>query len=73
MTATAPAPTEYELMGLIESGCVGDLLAGIDQKQGRIRLQALISEWRRVDRIGNLGFRRRKNHGQSRSCGLRDH
>jgi len=57
-------------MGLTESGGVGNPLAGLDQKQGRIRLQ---SEWRRVDRIENLGFRRRKNHGQSRGCGLRDH
>lgn len=39
MTASAPALTGYELIGLTESGGVGDLLAGLDQKQGRIRLQ----------------------------------
>jgi hypothetical protein len=37
-------PTEYQLIGLTEDGSVGDLLSGLDQKQGRVRLQALISE-----------------------------
>jgi len=43
MTAGTFLPTEYQLIGLTEGGGVGDLLAGLDKKQGRIRLQALIS------------------------------
>lgn len=42
-------PTEYQLIGLTEDGSVGDLLSGLDQKQGRVRLQALISEWLRME------------------------
>lgn len=48
MTTAAPVPIEYQLIGLQEGGSVGDLLSGLDQKQGRIRLQALISEWLRM-------------------------
>lgn len=44
-------PTEYQLIGLTEDGSVGDLLSGLDQKQGRIRLQALISEWLRMENL----------------------
>ena len=51
MTAVPPAPIEYQLIGLAEDGGVGDLLAGLDQKQGRIRLQALISEWLRMENL----------------------
>lgn len=44
-------PIEYQLIGLTEDGSVGDLLSGLDQKQGRIRLQALISEWLRMENL----------------------
>ena len=43
--------TEYQLVGLTEEGRAGDLLAGLDQKQGRTRLQALISEWLRMENL----------------------
>ena len=43
--APPPVPIEYQLIGLTEDGNAGDLLLGLDQKQGRVRLQALISEW----------------------------
>ncbi len=51
MTAVPPTPIEYQLIGLAEDGGVGDLLAGLDQKQGRVRLQALISEWLRMENL----------------------
>lgn len=44
-------PTEYQLIGLTEDGSVGDLLSGLDEKQGRVRLQALISEWLRMENL----------------------
>lgn len=50
MTA-APPPIEYQLIGLTEGGDVGDLLADLDQKRGRVRLQALISEWLRMENL----------------------
>jgi hypothetical protein len=40
MTAVPPTPIEYQLIGIAEDGGVGDLLRGLDQKQGRVRLQA---------------------------------
>lgn len=49
--AGALAPTEYQLVGLTEAGEAGDLLIGLDQKQGRMRLQALISEWLRMENL----------------------
>ncbi|TJW04755.1 MAG: hypothetical protein E5X42_29885, partial [Mesorhizobium sp.] len=51
MTAAPPVPIEYQLIGLTEDGNVGDLLLGLDQKQGRIRVQALISEWLRMENL----------------------
>lgn len=51
MTATPESRTDYQLIGLAEDGRVGDLLVGLDQKQGRIRLQALISEWLRMENL----------------------
>lgn len=51
MTGGAPEPIEYQLIGLTEDGNAGDLLLGLDQKQGRIRLQALISEWLRMENL----------------------
>ncbi|MCJ1903346.1 MULTISPECIES: hypothetical protein [Paracoccus] len=51
MTPAAPVPIEYRLIGPTEGGGVGDLLVGLDQRQGRIRLQALISEWLRMENL----------------------
>lgn len=51
MTTTPPTLTEYQLIGPAEDGGIGDLLAGLDQKQGRVRLQALISEWLRMENL----------------------
>lgn len=51
MTSGTPEPIEYQLVGLTEDGNAGDLLASLDQKQGRIRLQALISEWLRMENL----------------------
>lgn len=42
---------EYKLIGPTEGGDAGDLLADQDQKQGRVRLQALISEWLRMENL----------------------
>ena len=43
--------TEYQLIGLTEDGSAGDLLTGFDEKHGRVRLQALISEWLRMENL----------------------
>lgn len=51
MTAPPVLPIEYHLIGLTEDGDAGDLLSGLDQKHGRIRLQALISEWLRMENL----------------------
>ncbi len=51
MTGAAATPLEYQLVGLTESGDVGDILFGLDQKQGRVRLQALIAEWLRMENL----------------------
>ncbi|WP_225708311.1 hypothetical protein [Bradyrhizobium cenepequi] len=51
MTGPVAAPLEYQLIGLTESGDVGDILSALDQKQGRVRLQALIAEWLRMDNL----------------------
>jgi hypothetical protein len=51
MTAPSAPPIEYQLIGLTEDGDAGDLLLGLDQKQGRVRLQALISEWLRMENL----------------------
>ena len=42
MTSIAASPLEYRLIGLTEDGDAGDLLSGLGQKQGRVRLHALI-------------------------------
>lgn len=34
MTGGTPEPIEYQLIGLTEDGNAGDLLLGLDQKQG---------------------------------------
>jgi len=51
MTATSSAQIEYQLIGLADDGGIGDLLLDLDQKQGRVRLQALISEWLRMENL----------------------
>ena len=51
MTAPPVPPNEYQLIGLTEDGNAGDLLLSHDQKQGRVRLQALISEWLRMENL----------------------
>lgn len=51
MTGAASESTEYQLIGLTEDGNAGDLLLGLDKKQGRVRLQALISEWLRMENL----------------------
>ncbi|TBW32203.1 hypothetical protein EYW49_22470 [Siculibacillus lacustris] len=51
MTAPSIPLIEYQLIGLTEDGDAGDLLLGLDQKHGRIRLQALISEWLRMENL----------------------
>ena len=50
MTTTA-GPLEYQLIGLTEGGDIGDLLSSLDQKQARIRLQALVAEWLRMENL----------------------
>lgn len=44
-------PIEYQLIGLTENGNAGDLLLGLDPKQGHVRLQTLISEWLRMETL----------------------
>lgn len=51
MTDSTFTRVEYRLIGLAEGGEVGDVLAGLDPKQGRIRLQALIAEWLRMENL----------------------
>ncbi len=51
MTAMPPQQIDYQLIGLVDGGGIGDLLAGLDQKQGRVRLQALISNWLRMENL----------------------
>jgi len=51
MTAPPVPANEYQLIGLTEDGNAGDLLLSLDQKHGRVRLQALISEWLRMENL----------------------
>lgn len=51
MTEHSASPIEYQLIGLTEDGDAGDLLLSFDRKQGRVRLQALISEWLRMENL----------------------
>ena len=55
MTGPAAALSEYQLIGLTERGDVGDILSTLDQKQGRVRLQALIAEWLRMENLAGCG------------------
>ncbi len=51
MTEASVTLLEYQLIGLTESGNVGDILLDLDQKRGRVRLQALIAEWLRMENL----------------------
>jgi hypothetical protein len=44
-------PSEYQLIGLAEDGNIGDLLDGMDEKQSRLRVQAMIAEWLRMENL----------------------
>lgn len=57
MTTASTPPNEYQLIGQTEDGSAGDLLQDLDQKAGRIRLQALISEWLRMENLVVLTVR----------------
>ena len=45
------SPAEYQLVGPSEDGKVNDLLAGMNSKDSRQRLQALIAEWLRMENL----------------------
>ncbi|MDR6667086.1 SIR2 family protein [Rhizobium sp. 1399] len=47
----AVQPSAYQLLGPTEVGDVGDVLEGLDDRQGRIRLQALIADWLRMENL----------------------
>ncbi len=47
----AAQPIKYQLVGPTEAGDVGDVLAGLNDTQGRIRLQALIADWLRMENL----------------------
>lgn len=51
MSADLPDPSKYQLLGLTEDGQSGDLLRGMTERTARIRLQALISEWLRMENL----------------------
>lgn len=57
-------PSEYKLIGPSEDGKVSDLLKDLDAKAGRQRLQALISDWLRMENLVVL-----TGAGTSRSSG----
>ena len=44
-------PCEYQLIGLAEDGKINDLLVGKTGKESQQRLQALISEWLRMENL----------------------
>lgn len=45
------APSEYQLIGPAEDGKTNDLLATLNAKDSRQRLQALIAEWLRMENL----------------------
>ncbi|MGO8298859.1 SIR2 family protein [Rhizobium ruizarguesonis] len=49
--ADAVQPSAYQLLGPTEVGDVGDVLEGLDDRQSRIRLQALIADWLRMENL----------------------
>jgi hypothetical protein len=50
-TAGPIATNDYQLIGPSEDGTVSDLLEGLGTKESRQRLQALISEWLRMENL----------------------
>jgi hypothetical protein len=44
-------PPDYQLIGPSEDGQVSDLLTNLTPKDGRLRLQALIAEWLRMENL----------------------
>jgi hypothetical protein len=44
-------PSEYQLIGPSEDGEINDLLAAMNAKNSRLRLQALIAEWLRMENL----------------------
>jgi len=47
----AAPPGEFELIGPSEDGTVNNLLATLNEKDSRLRLQALIAEWLRMENL----------------------
>jgi hypothetical protein len=41
----------YQLLGLTGDGSIGDSLKGLDEKDARVRLQALLSDWLRMENL----------------------
>jgi hypothetical protein len=51
MADQASEVTEYQLIGPAEDGETGNLLESLNKKEGRQRLQALLSDWMRMDNL----------------------
>jgi hypothetical protein len=51
MTTPATAQTSYRLIGPTEDGRFNDLLESLDSSASRLRLQALIAEWLRMENL----------------------
>lgn len=51
MSQESEAPSVYQLVGPSEDGSATDLLAALGAKDSRLRLQALISEWLRMENL----------------------
>ena len=47
----ADEPNEYQLIGTADDGASGDLLDGLSPHESRQRLQALVSEWLRLENL----------------------
>lgn len=45
------SPSEYQLIGPSEDGTTNDLLASLNARDSRLRLQALIAEWLRMENL----------------------
>src|ERR1700728_2180755 len=45
----------YQLIGPTEDGLTNDILLGLSPKDARVRLQALIAEWLRMENLVVLG------------------
>lgn len=64
MTAVLNGQSHYQLIGPSAEGDAGNLLAGMEQKAAKLRLQALISEWLRMENLVVL-----TGAGTSVTCG----